>query len=758
MKRRFSLYVRQHQSGWYTAQVLALPRYAAYGPSLSELREEIAEALAADLRRGELRLDQPTCFDDLVRKSITVEVKAVQHHRLVTVPLRMTVLFRPVEPGSKIFEVRVPRADVRFTIRGEENILPWAEEQIRGAFHMSSVKDLLAHQYEKSERLDEVDVVYQPQKAKRRVERDVKRVIEQTHPLDAMGVELVREAEQGRLPRAMFRDVLVEQLEGLLDARVASSALLVGPSGAGKTALVHELAHRVALERALPDTTIWHIPPSRIIAGARYLGQWQERCAFVVQQIVGSRGVWYAESLLELLQAGAGRDGLDVASFLLPHIRAGELSLIVEATPDALAVAERAHPAFVRALSRLRVPTLELSRSYEVLERAAERLGKAHAVTWGEGAVRAALDVVARFGDAESLPGSGLGVLERMVGVAGGQGGAITEDDAIAAFSRISGFPASLVDPKALLDVQGVRRFFRARVIGQDPATDLLSNLVMLLKAGLNDPDKPLGSFLFMGPTGVGKTESALTLAKYLFGDTKRLVRFDMSEYGYPGSSIRLVDGPDGEGELTRPVREQPFSVLLFDEVEKADPSVYDVLLQVLGEGRLTDGTGRTVRFVHTIVIMTSNLGATKKDPIGFSGTNRPAAQHYLEAAERFFRPELVNRIDHVVPFSALERGSLAKIARGLLDAALAREGLTRRGLTVEYDEAVLERVLAAGFDPRYGARPMKRAVESEVSVPLARYLVEHPPPAGARVRLSVRQEGLQIEVGGSAAPPRLGG
>lgn len=745
MKQRFTLYVRQHQSGWYTAQVLTLPTYASYGPSLADLREEIAAALKADLRSGSLSVSEQTYFEDLKRTSLTVEVKAVQHHRLLTVPMRLTVLTRPLSKDSKLFEVRIPRAGVQFTIRGQENVTPWAQEQIRGTFHMQSVRQLLEHQYEKSERLDEIEVLYTPSKSKKRIERDVEKVVERTHPLDSSGIELVREAEQGRLSRALFREGLVSDLEDVVRSRSAPGALLVGASGSGKTAIVHELAHRIASGRGLPDTQVWHIPASRIIAGARYLGQWQERCAFIVSMIVRARAVWYAGSLLELLQAGSGKDGLDVASFLLPHLRSGELSLVVEASPDALAVGERMNPAFVRALQRVPVPTLSPERTFEVLDKAAERIARSQDVRWEPGAVRAALDAVARFGDAESLPGSGLSVLERMASVAQGAR-TLTADDAIDAFSRISGFPRSLVDPKSLLDLEAVQAFFRERVIGQAPATDLLSNLVMLLKAGLNDPSKPLGSFLFMGPTGVGKTESALTMAKYLFGDTERLVRFDMSEYGYPGSSGRLVDGVDGEGELTKPVREQPFRVLLFDEVEKADPSVYDVLLQVLGEGRLTDGTGRTVGFTHTIVIMTSNLGAKRKAPVGFGGSGASSARHYLEAAERFFRPEFVNRIDHVVPFAPLAQASLEVIGRRLLDLALEREGLARRGVTVRYDPSVLEHVLAAGFDPRYGARPMKRAVESEVTVPLARYLSVEEIEGGTRLDIAHEQGELQIK------------
>jgi ATP-dependent Clp protease ATP-binding subunit ClpC len=247
-----------------------------------------------------------------------------------------------------------------------------------------------------------------------------------------------------------------------------------------------------------------------------------------------------------------------------------------------------------------------------------------------------------------------------------------------------------------------------------------------------------------MGPTGVGKTETALTLARFLFGDEKRLFRFDMSEYADPGSALRLIEGRQGEGALTSKVRAQPFCVLLFDEVEKAHPGAFDLLLQVLGEGRLTDGSGETVSFTHTLVVLTSNLGAEARPAVGFQagGDDR---RRYLEAAERFFRPELLNRIDHVVPYASLDGPVLEAIARRMLELAMQREGFLRRGLALELDESVVARVVAVGTDTRHGARPLARAVESEVVVPLARRLGERPIGSG-RWRLVFGAAGLTLE------------
>ncbi|MCA9541597.1 MAG: ATP-dependent Clp protease ATP-binding subunit, partial [Myxococcales bacterium] len=485
----------------------------------------------------------------------------------------------------------------------------------------------------------------------------------------------------------------------------------------------------------LQDVPLWHVTGGRIIAGMKYLGEWQARCLAIIEEVRNARGLLFVDNVLELITAGSGRSGLNVAQMLLPYVQSGELTVIAEATPDALLLAERHGAAFVHALRRLPVAGFTPELAWRVLERATAALEKEHAITFAPDAISRALDLLARFGDADALPGAGLTLIEQMARLPrtelatppGGGRPRLRPTDAVAAFARASGFSRALVDPDVLLDPAEVRAWFEERIVGQPDATELLTNLVLIIKASLDDPQRPLGSFLFMGPTGVGKTESALTLAEHLFGARDRVVRFDMSEYGYPGAAARLVGGPRGEGDLTRKVREHPFCVLLFDEVEKADAEVFDLLLQVLGEGRLTDGTGRTVRFTHAIIILTSNLGAGERRRIGLDDArvaNAALAHHYREAARAFFRPEFLNRVDFLVPFRALDDTAVRGIARRMLDGALAREGFARRGITVRAEDDVIDLLMAHGFDPRYGARPMKRAVEQRVLVPLSRRLV----------------------------------
>jgi ATP-dependent Clp protease ATP-binding subunit ClpC len=714
--------------------------YAVYGTRLTAMKDELRKVLAKELAIGNLKVHEKTEFLNMRHKSLRVEVRGVQNNRLITVPMRFTVAHYPLD--KELYEVRIPRLNKTFQIFGEENIDTWAEEIIRGSFHLKDVKELLHYQYEKNERFEPFQVVYHgagryKEKPYNPLEEWLEKFGEDffggsfmVSPLEQIGLNLTEEAREKRLERAFYREEQVQQLLKALSGRQNQSTLMIGPSGVGKTAILNEALYKLISENAPPrlqDVPVWHITGGRMIAGMKYLGQWQERCQQIANEIRAERGILYVDSLLELLMTGGQKSGLSVANFFLPYILSGELTLLAETTPAGLAYAERLNGPFVRALRKLYIPSLDTQDAFKVLERATKKLEREHGTRFSQPVIARALDVLARFGDVKALPGSGLTLLEQMSRLKPPTVKTVELEpaDAIRAFSRSSGFPEDLINPDAKLNASEVIDFFVNRVKGQDHAMQLLTNLVLLIKASLNDPEKPLSSFLFMGPTGVGKTEAALTLAEYLFNDRKRVIRFDMSEFSYPGSGSRLVGGMDGQGELTRRVREQPFSIILLDELEKADPSVFDILLQVLGEGRLTDQTGQTVSFRHCIIIMTSNLGAARKKRLGFGDeTVQHLEKHYLDAAEEHFRPEFINRIDFIVPFHDLSQEAIRAIARGMLDKAISREGFARRGIKVQYEDAVLDLLVGVGFNPKYGARPMKRAIERYVLIPLSRRLI----------------------------------
>lgn len=315
----------------------------------------------------------------------------------------------------------------------------------------------------------------------------------------------------------------------------------------------------------------------------------------------------------------------------------------------------------------------------------------------------------------------------------------IGQADLLRLFVRRTGLPEWLLRDDQPLVPSQVLGALRKRIIGQDSACECAAHLITVFKAGLNDTARPLGVLLLAGPTGVGKTELAKTLARYLFGHGPGdagdpLIRLDMSEYATPGAAHHLLSTADGEpSDFIKRVRQQPFCVLLFDEIEKAAPEVFDVLLGVLDEGRLTDTFGRLTNFRSAIVLMTSNIGAGRTEPFGMA---RQATAPYESEVMSFFRPEFFNRIDRVVTFDPLSQESLHAIVEKELGEIASREGLVKRRITVSWSPALVEQVIQVGFDRRYGARPMQRVIEQQIVMPLAKWHIRKRVRAGSHLRI----------------------
>jgi ATP-dependent Clp protease ATP-binding subunit ClpB len=323
----------------------------------------------------------------------------------------------------------------------------------------------------------------------------------------------------------------------------------------------------------------------------------------------------------------------------------------------------------------------------------------------------------------------------------------VTEEDVAAVVSTWTGVPVSRLMEGEMQKLVHLEEALHRRVVGQDEAVNAVANAIRRSRAGLSDPDRPIGSFLFLGPTGVGKTELARALAEYLFDDERAVVRLDMSEYQERHTVSRLVGAPPGYigfeegGQLTEAVRRRPYSVVLLDELEKAHGDVFNVLLQVLDDGRLTDGQGRTVDFRNTIVIMTSNLGgAAFRDPTIPADKRREAI---LEDVRAFFRPEFVNRVDEIVVFDPLDRDQLREIVD--IQVRLLQERLARRSLSIELTDAARDHLASAGYDPSFGARPLKRLIQREVQDPLAMRLLSGEIVEGDRVVVDADDDGLAI-------------
>ncbi|WP_164001232.1 AAA family ATPase [Pyxidicoccus caerfyrddinensis] len=763
MDKDFHLFVRRYPGLGVAAHVLTHPHLASFASDLNTARLDLAEVVGRLLRRGEL-WDEVTHWADLRQRRMALTVRAMQHGRLLPVPLRLTVVTHGGRRGSRTvrkgdtkgpLRVWVPRVGVEGTLEDVADLEPYVEELVRHELYLAPLERLHGLAYLGEESVETLSVPARvKQTPKARASEEAAKQPKRPPPPPGLAEAsrcLNEEARAGLLERAWERDTEVARLAEAVTASTRASVLLVGPPSVGKTALVHELVQRAegaAAGNPLHGLEVYSTSGGRIMAGMRYLGQWQERVQRMVEALRVRRAVLHLDSLSELLSLGGGDTGLDVARHLLPALEGGEVALVLEATPEDVARAERTHGAFLQALRHFSVAPLASVAARSALQQASQRVARARKVRFSLDALDRAAELTERFGDGPP-PGGAVSLLRS----ASTQPSATGEVDAAGvtrAFCTRTGYPRELVDTSVRLDPEALLRRFRERIVGQDEATLLLRNLIVTLKTGLADPSRPLGAFLLLGPTGVGKTESALALAEYLFGDTARLARFDMAEYAAPGSAARLVGEVGGQqGGLARRVREQPFGVVLLDEVEKADAGVHDLLLQVLGEGRLTDGTGRTVSFRNTVVLLTSNLGADNAGrSVGFGGGSvRDMEQHYLGAATAFFRPELLNRLDQVVPYRSLTPEVIRALARRTLEAALTREGLTRRGVKVSFGEDVVEHLARTGFDARYGARPLKRAVEQHVVTPLAQWLAAHASAPPAQVVLRVGADG-RVELG----------
>jgi ATP-dependent Clp protease ATP-binding subunit ClpC len=572
---------------------------------------------------------------------------------------------------------------------------------------------------------------------------------------DAVGSREFR----ARFSRPWERDEQVKRLVSMLrDER--ASVLLVGESAAGKTATLVDAVRAIerepaprkpgeatepAQEAVIPhDRRFWMTSASRLIAGMKYLGMWQERVERLVAELTTIDGVLCVENLLDLVKTG-GQGPLDgIASFLVPYLQRRELRLVAEATPAELDACRRLLPGLAELFQVVRIDPMTRAQAVAVLTHVADAHEQNLRVASDPAIPEVVYRLFARFLPYQSFPGRAASFLAAAFDQASREPERrVTPRLVIDRFVRQSGLPELLLRDDLPLDHAAVVRDLSLSVIDQPGPCDTAAAVITALKAGLNDPHRPVGVLLFCGPTGVGKTELARAVGKFLFGHGEqkdRLLRLDMSEYAGPGAASRLLQDPAGNpSDFIQRIRQQPFTVVLLDEIEKAAPEVFDVLLGVFDEGRLTDPYGRLTSFRSAVIIMTSNLGVQAADPFGF---NRPQPAAYDSAALGFFRPEFFNRIDAVVTFSPLADQTIRKITLKELTDLSKREGLTKANLKLLWTDAVVNAIAAAGFDSRYGARPLQRTLESRVVTPLAKFLVEHPTLRDATVTIEMGSAG----------------
>jgi len=553
------------------------------------------------------------------------------------------------------------------------------------------------------------------------------------------------------LDRAERRDHQVAELTRRLCSGDHRPVLILGRRQSGKSAIVHEYVARMTAQRSTPYSArrnVWLLSPQRLISGMSYVGQWESRLLAILKEARKRHHILYFDDLPGLLRAGQSRESdLNMAQVIRPFLERREVRVLAEITPEAWRVLRERDRALADLFDVLPVEETDRVETARILLSVRRSLEQEFRCEFALDALPTILEIERRYSPDAAFPGKAIRFLKDLALVHRGR--AITRDQVLDEFHRRSGLQSRFLDPRQRLERDEIVTALNSEVVGQAEPVAAVADVLSIAKARVNDTGRPMGSLLFVGPTGVGKTQLARSVARYLFGDPGRLVRFDLNEFITRGSAARLVGSfHSPEGLLTGAIRRQPFAVILFDEIEKAHPEVWDLLLQVLGEGRLSDGQGFPVSFTNTLIIMTSNLGSRENlQKIGFAGDAASGDHVWQAAVERFFRPEFFNRIDRIVPFQRLSRTVIADVARVLLSEILQRDGLSRRRCLLTIEPQALDQVIESGYSQALGARSLKRSLEELLVRPAGRQLAALPPGELSQIHLYPAGNSIAVQV-----------
>jgi ATP-dependent Clp protease ATP-binding subunit ClpC len=637
----------------------------------------------------------------------------------------------------------------------------------------------------------------------------------QTKTLDQYSSDLTQSAREGKLDPVIGRADEIEQTIEILSRRTKNNPVLIGDPGVGKTAIAEGIAQRIVNDE-VPETLagkrLVAIDLAAMVAGSKYRGEFEERLKSVIDEITENADqlIVFIDELHTVVGAGAAEGAMDASNMLKPALARGELHVIGATTIDEYRKNIERDAALERRFQPVLVDEPTVDEAIEILTGLKDRYEAFHRVRLPEESIVAAVELSDRYLTDRFLPDKAIDLIdqasarvrlrsktkapdqraledevrglererdqaiaaedyeranelkdrieERRGELSDGdrareRAPEVTPDDIAEIVSRATGIPVSQLNVEERDRLLRLEEHLHERVVGQDEAVEAIAEAVRRARAGLADPNRPDGSFLFLGPTGVGKTELARTLAEALFGDEESMVRFDMSEFQERHTVSRLVGAPPGyvgyeeAGQLTEAVRRRPYAVILLDEIEKAHDDVFNILLQILDDGRLTDAQGRTVDFKNTVLIMTSNLGAQRiQEHARSEGESFDQLKDELmELLGQRFRPELINRIDEIIIFKALTAAQLKQITGLLLDRVSRR--LRAQGIQPEFTDGAIEHLAEEGFDPQFGARPLRRAIQRLVETRLSRMVLSGELNPSDRVTVDAKGGELQFEV-----------
>ena len=554
----------------------------------------------------------------------------------------------------------------------------------------------------------------------------------ETRVLDQYSRDLTLLAASGSFDPVIGRDEEIRRSVQILSRRSKNNPVLIGEPGVGKTAVAEGIAAYIAGSDA-PDSMagkrLVALDLPALLAGTKYRGDFEERVKAVLKDVKKAGDViLFIDEMHTMIGAGSAEGAIDAANILKPALGRGEVQIIGATTPEEYRRHIEKDAALERRFQPVKIAEPSRSDSLKMLGAVRQGLEKHHGVKISDAALTAAVDLSARYINDRFLPDKAIDLADEAaahIRVSGG--GLVTAEDIAGVVSLWTGIPVANLSADETKRLRNMESILHRRVIGQNEAVTAVSRAIRRGRVGLSDPNRPIGSFLFLGPTGVGKTELCRALAEAVFGESEAMIRLDMSEYMEKHAVSKLIGSPPGYvgyedgGQLTERVRRKPWSVVLFDEIEKAHEDVWGILLQIMDDGRLTDSAGRVVSFRNTIIVMTSNVGAKSisdgRPRMGFTPDGGDEAQlmraRINEELRRTFKPEFLNRIDETIVFRRLSRAEIRSIAERML--LTVAERFKALGMTLSVPDQVVDFLAERGYDEKYGARPLRRAIRSMI-------------------------------------------